>query len=183
MEWQALGKGVDGPVQALASSSRGLYVGGAFSNAGSTSAPNVARWTGSGWRALGDQLPQGVNGPISALASTEDRLSAGGSFSLAANLLSSQFAEFDILTYEVSPSATGTGIITPDTLIVVESGEELEFTLIPDSGSSLIEVTGSCSGTLDELVFTTDPVLADCSVEALFMVVDRIFSDRYELAP
>jgi hypothetical protein len=55
-QWAALGQGVNGSVNTLltfdSGDGPGLYVGGGFSTAGTTSASNVARWTTS-WSALG----------------------------------------------------------------------------------------------------------------------------------
>src|SRR6266496_1342121 len=47
--------GVDGGVNAIAVSDANgyVYVGGRFSLAGGISAPNIARWNGSSWSALG----------------------------------------------------------------------------------------------------------------------------------
>jgi hypothetical protein len=54
--WSALGtptsNGTNRPVYALAVTGSTLYVGGAFTTAGSTTANNVARWNGSSWSAL-----------------------------------------------------------------------------------------------------------------------------------
>jgi hypothetical protein len=58
--WSALGEGVQGDsyndgsyVSALAVSGSDLYVGGAFTTAGTNRAMNVAKWDGSAWSALG----------------------------------------------------------------------------------------------------------------------------------
>jgi len=63
--WQGLGKGVDGLINALAFGDRGeVYAGGKFSMAGSVRANNVAKWNGVKWEALGS----GLNGTVKALA-------------------------------------------------------------------------------------------------------------------
>jgi len=52
-EWSELGSGVNGPVNALLEADGLLYVGGIFSQAGATSAQNIAVWNQSTWAAVG----------------------------------------------------------------------------------------------------------------------------------
>ncbi len=66
--WTELGSGVDGPVNAFATASKELYVGGEFTEAGGQAADRVASWDGASWSALDGPLGQGANGPVSALA-------------------------------------------------------------------------------------------------------------------
>lgn len=55
--WQPLGSGVNGTVEAIASFDDGsgpmLYAVGTFTTAGGLPAPNVARWNGSAWQVAG----------------------------------------------------------------------------------------------------------------------------------
>ncbi|HJQ97989.1 MAG TPA: hypothetical protein VJ826_06710, partial [Candidatus Polarisedimenticolaceae bacterium] len=79
--WRPLGDGglavaLDGPVYALAMTSKGLYAGGEFRTAGGISAPYVARWDGKRWQALGE----GLGGPVWAIAASADGVYAGGEF-------------------------------------------------------------------------------------------------------
>ncbi|HEX8103567.1 MAG TPA: hypothetical protein VF533_13205 [Solirubrobacteraceae bacterium] len=67
---------------ALAPSGTDLYVCGRFDHAGAASAKNVARWTGSAWRALGNGL-SGGDGTCGALATVGGKVYAGGGFSTA----------------------------------------------------------------------------------------------------
>jgi hypothetical protein len=78
----ALSDGFDREVDALAEWDDGggaaLYAAGAFLEAGTTSVPRVARWTGSGWSSLPSMSPAST--PVDALAVSE----VGGSSALYA---------------------------------------------------------------------------------------------------
>src|SRR5690625_4533010 len=79
------------------------------------------------------------------------------------------FAEEPVPEWTVSPSVgSGQGSISPDTEQTVDEGDTITFTLTPDTGYEIDEVTGSCGGTLDGNEFVTDPVTADCDVIAHF---------------
>ena len=92
--WSALGSGVGGgpydpvfgpeEVNALAVSGRDLYVGGAFTTAGGTSAANVSKWDGTAWSALGS----GMNGTVNALTVSGTNFYAGGAFTTAGGKVS-----------------------------------------------------------------------------------------------
>ena len=71
-------------------------------------------------------------------------------------------------TYLVTASSTEGGEISPEGSTAVGSGESLSFILIPVPGMEPSAVEGTCGGTLDGLSFTTDPVVADCTVNASF---------------
>src|SRR5437762_13624901 len=89
--WSALGVGIGyydnfifPSVNALAWHNGQLYVGGAFTNAGTTAVTNLARWDGSAWSQVGG----GVAGeasiftgvPVSTLQFLGDELDVGGHF-------------------------------------------------------------------------------------------------------
>ena len=71
-------------------------------------------------------------------------------------------------TFTVTPSATANGTISPNAPQSVAVGQTVSFTLAPASGHILQSVTGSCGGSVIGLVFTTLPVVADCTVIATF---------------
>ncbi|HQQ63603.1 MAG TPA: thrombospondin type 3 repeat-containing protein, partial [Pseudomonadales bacterium] len=78
--WVSMGAfaGTDGTVNAIAVSGSNVYVGGVFSNAGSTPAVNIAKWNGSTWSALGNGLN---GGSVLALAvDGSGNIYAGGDF-------------------------------------------------------------------------------------------------------
>lgn len=68
----------------------------------------------------------------------------------------------------VSPSSGPGGGIAPDTPQTLPYQASQSFTLSPDPNHQLHAVTGSCGGSLNGLVYTTAPIVADCSVQAQF---------------
>ena len=82
-------------------------------------------------------------------------------------------ADFERITFEVTPTTQGGGgSIAPDKPQTVAEGETVTFTLQPSENFEVDEVTGSCGGSLSGNDYTTDPVLADCSVVASFRFVE-----------
>lgn len=71
-------------------------------------------------------------------------------------------------TYTVSPSASAGGSIDPAVAQLVEHGQSAVFVLTPDATHFLDSVGGSCGGSLQGSSYTTQAVIADCSVDALF---------------
>jgi alpha-tubulin suppressor-like RCC1 family protein len=63
------------------------------------------------------------------------------------------------------------GTIFPDRPIGASPGSVLQFTLTPEDGFTPV-VDGTCGGTLTGDVFTTNPITADCTVEASFVSGD-----------
>ncbi|TVQ29988.1 MAG: hypothetical protein EA370_14385 [Wenzhouxiangella sp.] len=77
--------------------------------------------------------------------------------------------DFDQISYVVTPSTQGGGgSIAPDDPQTVLEGQTASFTLVPSEDFVVDEVAGSCGGTLDGKLYTTDPVSADCEVLARF---------------
>jgi uncharacterized delta-60 repeat protein len=93
-----------------------------------------------------------------------------------------EFTAVQTPIYTVTPSVDGAGgTLTPDGPQAVAEGEVVQFTATPSQGYALTDITGTCGGQLVEGVFTSDPVLADCTVIATFEVNDRIFADDFEI--
>lgn len=72
----------------------------------------------------------------------------------------------------VGVSSTEGGIVNPDGTVVVEAGAVLTVELLAEPGFVLDAVGGSCGGALDGNRFITEPVNADCTVDAEFVPVD-----------
>jgi hypothetical protein len=72
--------------------------------------------------------------------------------------------------FTVTPSVSGSGSIAPSTAQLVASGTSPTFTIAPSTGSHIVGVSGNCGGNLASQVFTTNPIVADCSVIANFAV-------------
>ena len=117
--WSALGSGVTSAnwasVQALAvyddltGSGPALLVGGKFSDAGGTSAINIAKWDGTSWSALGG----GVGAPssltwVEALtvfdAGTGPSLFAGGSFNVSSAVPAGNLAQWGCASPQGTPA-------------------------------------------------------------------------------
>jgi hypothetical protein len=80
--WHALGRGLNGPVYAMAFAGEDLYIGGDFRwafNADGTAIQvnHIARWDGQSWHAL----HSGFDGPVEAIQIVQGKLYASGSFS------------------------------------------------------------------------------------------------------
>jgi Leucine-rich repeat (LRR) protein len=71
--------------------------------------------------------------------------------------------------FTVTPSVIGgNGSISPSTPQTVASGATIAFTLSPYPGYILANLQGTCGGTLNGNLFTSDPIAADCTVGAVF---------------
>lgn len=75
-------------------------------------------------------------------------------------------ASFAANTYSVTATTTEGGHVAPATATVAH-GESVSFTLTPENGYHVEEVTG-CDGTLSGNVFTTAPLTASCVLTARF---------------
>ncbi len=76
-----------------------LYLGGAFTHAGGREVNGVAKWTGSGWRALGGGALGGQSTAVNALAVYDDgsgpALYAGGELTSIGGKLAANLARWD----------------------------------------------------------------------------------------
>ena len=80
-------------------------------------------------------------------------------------------ANFAINSYNVTPSVgSGSGTITPDTSQAVNHGDTLQFTITPADGYHIDSVGGTCTGTLNGNIYTTNAITSDCTVVANFAV-------------
>jgi hypothetical protein len=76
-------------------------------------------------------------------------------------------ATFAQNTYTVTPSAGANGSISPSTAQTVNYNATASFTVTPNSGYSVVSVTG-CGGTLSGSTYTTGPITGNCTVAASF---------------
>lgn len=89
----------------------------------------------------------------------------------------------DVETFTVTASAGPGGSIEPDGPQSVTEGETVSFLLLPQPEHVIADVGGTCGGELADDVYTTEPVMADCTVEANFeleTVDDRLFANGFE---
>src|SRR5207344_1262414 len=76
-------------------------------------------------------------------------------------------ATFTPLPFTVTPSAGPNGTIAPNTPQTVSHGATTTFTVLPNTGFTA-SVGGTCGGTLVGTTFTTNPIVANCTVAAAF---------------
>jgi len=77
-------------------------------------------------------------------------------------------AIFSENAFTVTPIASSGASFAPNSPQRVASGNTISFNITPQTGYELSSVGGSCGGTLDGFIYTTDAVNADCSVMPTF---------------
>jgi hypothetical protein len=73
-------------------------------------------------------------------------------------------------SYTVTPSAGPNGNINPSTAQTVSHNATTSFTVTPDAGY-LAVMSGTCGGNLVDNTYTTNPITADCTVDASFVAI------------
>jgi uncharacterized protein (TIGR02145 family) len=100
----------------------------------------------------------------------------GATFTTAAIVADCTVEARFIPLFMVTPSAVGSGVVTPSTVQVVAQGDTISFTLSTTIANTVIgSVGGTCGGSLDDTgtIYTTDPITADCTVVANKVWLDR----------
>ncbi len=95
--WNAMGSGVNGPVDDLDASTGGsVYVVGSFSNAGGIAADGIARWnSGTGqWSALATNVNGAVTAVLVQQVGGSDVVYVGGSFTSIDGVSANRIAKF-----------------------------------------------------------------------------------------
>ncbi len=140
--WSRLGtpaqNGVFGQVNALAVDGQGrVYVGGFFTTAASGAVPanRVARYDGSGWRALGSGPQNGVDGEVRAFAVSGSDVYLGGFFNRAGSIPSTFIARF----IPTLPNAAATQSVSNGTVCFSPTGVCIDFTGVSGSGTCTVE--------------------------------------------
>ncbi len=88
---------------------------------------------------------------------------------------------FAIVTHLVTPNAgDGTqGTIAPSTPQTVDDGGSTTFTVTPLPPYQIASVSG-CGGSLAGNTYTTGTITADCTVTAMFSLMDFVFSNGFD---
>jgi hypothetical protein len=129
--WSGLGAGIDSYphgvtfVQAMATSGSNVYAGGSFTAASSSPATNIAKWTQSGWTALGSGISAPnfspyYGGQVLALAVSGTIVYAGGLFTAAGGSPATNIAKWNGSSW----SKLGSGI-NGDVSALAVSGNNL----------------------------------------------------------
>jgi len=87
-------------------------------------------------------------------------------------------ANFAADQHAVTPSVSGNGSITPNTVLSINHGATTQFTLTPSASNHIASVGGSCGGALSGNVYTTHAITADCTVIANFAANVLVFTTR-----
>jgi hypothetical protein len=109
--------GAAGQVRCLLTSVDGasLFAGGGFTQAGGTSANNIAKWNGAAWQNLGT----GTNGPVLALANFQSSLIAGGSFTTAGGQNTARIARWNGFSWQpMGAGFSGAGTVSVNALAI-----------------------------------------------------------------
>ena len=138
---------------------------------------SVAAGGGSVTLGLGAQIPASGSCTVTFTASSSvagpytNTIPAGGLQTDAGSNASAASANLTVnfIVYTVTPSVSGgNGTIAPSTPQPVNNGSTTAFTLTPALGYVIGPTGGTCGGSLVGNVFTTNPVVADCTVIATF---------------
>ncbi len=92
--------------------------------------------------------------------------------------VTAQFAPVNTPIFVVTPIAGANGALSPASELQVPQGEVAVFDVLPNPGYAVDSIGGTCGGTLENGQFTTDPIVADCTVEVTFFN-DRIFYNGF----
>ena len=93
--------------------------------------------------------------------------------------VTAQFAVEGATTFTVTPQAEDGGGLDPSVPVEIEAGQTAQFTVVPNEGYIVDTIGGTCGGTLEGNVYTTEPVTQDCTVVVTFLD-DRIFYDGFQ---
>lgn len=164
--WQSVGGGigpVTGTVYSIVFRGSDMYVGGVFSQAGTTPASAIAKWNGTAWSALGS----GASGDpgqsiVLDLGIQCNSLFAGGFFNRAGDKRSDRFARYWM---DGLPAVT---ISTASTTVC--SGANVSFTAVPQNGgtspSYQWQVNGANVGT-NAATYSTNSLTNSATVQVI----------------
>jgi uncharacterized delta-60 repeat protein len=142
---------------------------------------------GTAWNDLGAGQPgadgwsvSGLSVPRNAPVWLRARGHVPSGFSVGSESLLESMRLVYLPGFNATAAANEGGRIEPP-IRGVDAGATATFTLTPDAGYQIDRIGGSCGGSLSGNVFTTAPLQADCTVEAVFVAeAERIFADGFE---
>ena len=117
-------------------------------------------------------LPDGSLFAVSVLTQPDEpeqhcSVSLGGGVINGSNVTGVQ-VHCQLAGFIVTPLVSAGGSIAPDEPQLVALSETISFELLAADDHVLVGVQGSCGGELDGNLFTTAPIVADCTVDARF---------------
>jgi len=86
------------------------------------------------------------------------------------------------LPHTVTSGSNSGGLITPEGSQSIQHNNFTTFTITPAPGYMTVGVMGSCGGSLNGKIYTSEAVEADCTVGALFAKADITFDENSYLA-
>ncbi|HWX22280.1 MAG TPA: hypothetical protein VN578_20460 [Candidatus Binatia bacterium] len=113
--WSSIGGGIgyynalNSVVGAIALRNGQIYIGGSFTNAGTTAATNLAVWNGASWSQIGGGVGGAVGDAVSSFQFLGTDLYAGGKFASAGGVAALNIAKWNGTTW----SALGAGLKGP----------------------------------------------------------------------
>jgi hypothetical protein len=140
--------------------------------------PNTPQTVNSGSTTAFTLTPNANNHIVNVTGTCGGTLVANTFTTAAVTANCTVIANFAIDTFTVTPSVTGNGSISPNTPQTVNSGSTTAFTLTPNASNHIVNVTGTCGGTLVGNTFTTAAVTANCTVIANFALNVLVFTTQ-----
>lgn len=96
----------DGYIYALEKHGDSVYAGGSFTVAGGIYARNIAKWTGKGWKPVGENYENGIRGSVYCILPDNNMVYAGGYFGIAGTTAAFHIARWNGETW----SSVGIGV-------------------------------------------------------------------------
>jgi len=109
IQWDSIGAGTNGYINAMVVYNGHLYAGGQFTEIGGITAYDIAMWNGTKWMSVGTGIKGGDYG-VYALSVYNGKLYAGGSFDTAGSKAIFALAQWN----DTNWSAIGTGVSSSD---------------------------------------------------------------------
>ncbi len=145
INWDSLGNGCAGHINAMAIYNGNLYAGGQFSSIGGVVALNIAKWNGSEWMPVGTGIRGGQYG-VCSMVVYNGSLFVGGAFDSAGGVLAYAIAQWNDSTWsalgtsEISAADEDDGVFA---LAVYEDELYLAGDFVTTGGTNIAKWNGS----------------------------------------
>jgi hypothetical protein len=150
--WSALGSGLSSDsivpvVSSIVIKDDEVYAGGFFTNSGTTSLSNIAKWDGANWYSLGS----GTDNPVYAIAIDQNgNLFAGGCFTTAGGIAVSHIAEWQasVSTWKSIGNGVSGGLVTKVNSLVIKDSLLIIGGDFANAGGNLVNNIAVWNGTV-----------------------------------